>query len=413
MRKKFQQNELVYLAFGSNLGNRMQNFRDAIDELSAFFEIKQISHVIETEALLLEGTPASWNIPYLNMVISGITNYSPMELFTSIKAIEKKLGRDSNAQKWSPRIIDIDILAYYGQEIYEEKLTIPHNEIKNRDFIQYLLDELEYEIPNEIKIDIDNYVALNHFVLYPKFVGIVNVTPDSFSDGGKFLHPDLAEKQIRKLIADGATMVDVGAQSTRPGYTEISAEEEIARLNGVLERCSDVDCISLDTYSNEVLKYVIKKYPNIKCANVQQLEKLNKETIKLIANNNLKIIIMLQGTNYCWFENAINDLEAQGIQQANIIVDPGIGFGKNKRQNIEIIKNLHELTQFGCEIMLAHSRKSFISAFSNANASDRDIETVAFSSFAADTKAVDYVRVHDVEKHMKFFVAQTVFNSGT
>lgn len=412
MREKLQQNELVYLAFGSNLGNRMKHFRDAINELSVFFKIKQISHIIETEALLLEGSPSSWNIPYLNMVISGTTNYSANELLIKIKEIEKKLGRDQNAPRWSPRIIDIDILAYYDQQILEEKLTIPHKEIKNRDFVQYLLTELEYKIPDEIKIDINSYTALNHFVLYPKFVGIVNVTPDSFSDGGQFFQPNLAEKQIRQLITDGATIVDIGAQSTRPGYTEISSQEEISRLNEVLERCSDIDCISIDTYSNEVLEYALKKYPNIKYANIQKLEKLNEETIKLIANNNLKIIIMLQEVDYHWFEKAIRNLEKQGIQKSNIIIDPGIGFGKNKLQNVEIIKNLHDLKRFGCEIMLAHSRKSFISLFSNTDAKNRDIETVAVSSFATDTGMIDYLRVHDIKKHMKFFVAKTVFNNG-
>lgn len=416
MYRKFQQNQLVYLALGSNLGNRMQNFRDAIDELSVFFKIKQLSHIIETKALLLEGAPSSWNIPYLNMVISGTTDFSPMELLIKIKEIEKKLRRNQNAPRWSPRIIDIDILTYYEQEIHEEKLTIPHKEIKNRDFVQYLLTELEYEIPSEIKIDINDYHALNHFVLYPKFIGIVNVTPDSFSDGGKFLQPDYAEKQIRKLIASGATIVDIGAQSTRPKYVEISAQEEISRLSKVLERCSNIaniDCISIDTYSNEVLEYAVKNYSDmIKLVNIQQLDKLKKETIKLIANNNLKIVIMLQSMDSHWFENAINNLKKQGIQQSDIIVDPGIGFGKSKLKNIEIIKNLHNLKQFGCEIMLGHSRKSFISFFSNAEATNRDIETVTISSFVTDINAVDYLRVHDVKKHMKFFVAKTVFNGG-
>ncbi|MBR1734018.1 MAG: 2-amino-4-hydroxy-6-hydroxymethyldihydropteridine diphosphokinase, partial [Alphaproteobacteria bacterium] len=222
MTEKFQQNDLVYLAFGSNLGNRMENFRKAIHELSDFFVVQQISHIIETEALLLEGSPTSWNIPYLNMIIAGKTACSPDDLLTKIKFIEKKLGRDLNAPRWSPRIIDIDIISYHGQNFQNNRLTIPHKEVKNRDFIQYLLTEMDYKIPDNIRIDINNYSAIGHFVLFPKMVGIVNVTPDSFSDGGRFFEPNNAEKQIRKLLSDGATLVDIGAQSTRPGYKEIS-----------------------------------------------------------------------------------------------------------------------------------------------------------------------------------------------
>lgn len=409
MSEKIQQNDLVFLALGSNLGNRMENLRTAIDKLSEFFSIKKMSHVIETKALLLEGSPNSWNIPYMNMIIAGTTNLSADALLSEVKKIEQKLGRNLDAEKWSPRIIDIDIISYYGQKITKEYLTIPHKEIKNRDFLQYLLAEIGYKIPIDIQSNIENYSALGHFVLFPKMVGIVNVTPDSFSDGGHFLDPEKAEKQIRKLISDGATMVDIGGQSTRPGYKEISANEEISRLSKVLEFCSDVDCISIDTFSDDVVSYVINNHPKIKCINVQQ-QKLQDNTIKLIADHNLKMIIMLTGMDFSFFRRTIAKLEKLGIQQKNIIVDPGIGFGKSKQENVETIKNLNRLRETDCEIMLAHSRKSFISAFSNAKAEDRDIETIAISSFAFDNSAVDYIRVHNVEKHMRFFVAKKLMN---
>jgi 2-amino-4-hydroxy-6-hydroxymethyldihydropteridine diphosphokinase/dihydropteroate synthase len=398
---KFKQSEMVYLALGSNLGNRFANFRNALRELSSFFDLKLMTHIIETDALLLENSPSNWNIPYFNMMIAGTTVCSSIELLEKLKKVEKKLGRDLNSPRWSPRIIDIDIISYYDQEIRSDHLTIPHKEIKNRDFIQYLLEEIAYEIPSEI--DLTNYSIVNHYVLNPQLVGIVNLTPDSFSDGGQFFDPEKAEKQARKLIRDSASMIDFGAQSTRPGYVEISAQEEISRLSKVLERCSDLDCISIDTYFDDVVKYVIKNH-NIKWINDQN-SKLNSESIKLIAEKNLKLVIMLHGNDISWFDDRIKKLEHCGMKRENIIIDPGIGFGKIKHQNIEMIRNINELRQFGCEILLGHSRKSFISFFSNFEAKDRDIETIAVSSVVADI-GVDYLRVHNVQDHMRFFVGK-------
>jgi 2-amino-4-hydroxy-6-hydroxymethyldihydropteridine diphosphokinase/dihydropteroate synthase len=353
--------------------------------------------------LLLDNAPASWDINYFNAVVVGKTDDSPMDLLAKIKRIEKKMGRDLEAPRWSPRIIDIDIIYYGNEKIATEQLTIPHREIKNRDFLQFLLAEVGCEIPENEKMDVNNYSALNHFVLDPKLLGIVNVTPDSFSDGGKFFVAEKAERRARELYGDGATIVEFGAQSTHPGYKEVSPSEEISRLSEVLERCNDMNCLCIDTYFDEVVRYVVKNH-HVGWVNDQNSQ-LNSETIKLIADENLKLVIMLHGTDIPWFSRRVGELENFGMKRENIIVDPGIGFGKNKRRNIEMIKNISILKEFGCEILLGHSRKSFISAFSTAVPEDRDAETIAVSDFAADMH-VDYLRIHNVKDHMRFFVAK-------
>jgi 2-amino-4-hydroxy-6-hydroxymethyldihydropteridine diphosphokinase/dihydropteroate synthase len=234
-------------------------------------------------------------------------------------------------------------------------------------------------------------------------VGIVNVTPDSFSDGGKFFEAKKAEQHARKLRDEGAAIVELGAQSTRPGYAEISPPEEISRLSEVLERCSDMDQLCVDTYFDDVVRYVVKEH-HIRWINDQN-SRLNAETIKLVADRNIKLIIMLHGTDISWFQSRIRELEDCGMERNNIILDPGIGFAKTKRENVEIIKNIKRFREIGCEIFLGHSRKSFISAFSTLEAKDRDIETIAVSNFAIDMK-VDYLRIHNVKDHMRFFVAK-------
>jgi 2-amino-4-hydroxy-6-hydroxymethyldihydropteridine diphosphokinase/dihydropteroate synthase len=396
------------LAFGSNLGNRWENIETAISRISLFFDVKNFSLVLETAAILPSLAPSGWNLPYLNMMVAGNTSLNPTELLSSLKNIEMEMGRSLDSPLWSPRIIDVDIVAYHDLVIREPKLSIPHKEIENRDFWQYLLLNLGCQVSHSVRLNMEKFSAMNYFVLKPKLVGIVNVTPDSFSDGGKFFDPNDAVARIEALRQSGARLVDLGAQSTRPNYVEISPKEEISRLAPVLEHCGTMDYISLDSYFDEVVKYAMKK-SRLKCINDQN-SRLSNETIKLIADCGIKLVVMLQGTDISWLEKRIKYLESLGMIRKNIILDPGIGFQKTKLQSLEITKNLGKIKELGCEILYAHSRKSFISFFSNATAVDRDAETLAVSDFISHT--ADCLRVHNVEDHMKFFVAKHQLENG-
>ncbi|MDR0555742.1 MAG: dihydropteroate synthase [Holosporaceae bacterium] len=392
----------IYLSLGSNLGNRFDNLRDALERLAVFFHCNRSSIVLETSALLPPGATENWNLPFLNMVIVGTSSLDPFLLLNRLKNLEKEMGRSFDAPRWSPRIIDIDIVAYGDQVINCEQLCIPHREIKNRAFLRYLLTTVgfrEFHLATP-----EDYKALNYFTLDPKFVGIVNVTPDSFSDGGKYFAPDAAVNRIRELYGEGACVIELGAQSTRPGYGEIPPSEEIARLDEILEKTSDIaDCLGLDTYFDEVVKYAIKKY-NLKWINDVKSQ-LSDEVIKLIADRNAKFVIMLHGMNISWLAERVSYLENLGFKRANMLLDPGVGFGKSKLENIEIIRNISRIKEMGCGVLLAHSRKSFISSFSNAATENRDLETLAISALAAE-RGVDYLRIHNLEWHMRFFVAQ-------
>jgi 2-amino-4-hydroxy-6-hydroxymethyldihydropteridine diphosphokinase/dihydropteroate synthase len=394
--------EMIYLALGSNLGNRFENLRTAIAQLSEFFDCRKSSLVIETDAILPSDASNDWNRPYLNMIICGNSTLDPFSLLECIKNIEKQMGRDPNASSWSPRIIDIDIIDYNNEVVDTEQLSVPHKEIKNRDFLQYLLESVAYKIPKNIKCDTNRYGALNYFVLSPKLVGVVNVTPDSFSDGGKYFYQDAAVIRITDLYNEGACIIELGAQSTRPGYEEISPSEEIARLSEILERTKNIDCLGIDSYFDSVIEYAIKTH-NIRWINDIKSQ-LSADTIKLIADNNAKLVVMLQGMDVAWLENRARYLQNLGIKKENILLDPGIGFAKSRRENIEIIKNISRIKSMGYNVLFAHSRKSFISGFSNTVAADRDIETIAVSNFAVQKK-MDYLRVHNIRDHMKFFVA--------
>jgi 2-amino-4-hydroxy-6-hydroxymethyldihydropteridine diphosphokinase/dihydropteroate synthase len=131
----------VILALGSNLGNRLANIENALAQMDFLIRSRH-STIIEVAALMLANSPQEWNIPFLNLVITGETSLSPQELLKTLKQIESDLGRDLNAPRWSPRIIDIDILFYGDEKYQDDSLIIPHPEYQNRPFLQKLVKEL-------------------------------------------------------------------------------------------------------------------------------------------------------------------------------------------------------------------------------------------------------------------------------
>lgn len=392
---------MVFLALGTNIGDRLHNIWIALEKISEFFEIKRMSHIIETEALLLPNSPDGWCLPFLNMVICGETSLKPMELLTHIQKIEWDMGRKADHEVWSPRTMDIDIIAYDREQSSNSKLTLPHTGVRDREYLQYLLREVGYDFGDVPQLNLDDYHPLGHFVVAPKFVGILNVTPDSFSDGGKYLDPDAAAERFHQLHADGACIIELGGQSTRPNYTEISPEEEYARLSKVLEKIPASAHIGIDSYFDDVIEKCLKNFENICWVN-DIYSRLSDKIVKLIADRNIKLVAMLNGNDTSTLEAQINKLENLGVKKENIVADPGIGFAKTKWENIKILKRLREIKDLGCEVMLAHSRKSFISLFSDAEVADRDLETIIISLKCAD--CVDYLRVHNLRDHMRAFV---------
>lgn len=388
---------VIVLSLGSNLGHRLHNLQRAYSLIEGFFEIKIASHVIETEALLLPGSPDAWNMPFLNMLIAGHSDLEPLELLDKLQMVERIMGRGDHEQ-WSPRIIDLDIIYYHDRKMNTERLILPHVGVEDREYLQYLLRELEMPIPSYA--DQIQYKPLNHMVCFPKLIGVINVTPDSFSDGGKYIDKEKAIARFEELQSDGATIVELGGQSTRPSYKEISASEEWSRLATIFDAIGNKYGIGLDTFHDEVVKHAIK-YKGL-CWIIDVENRFSPDTIRLIADHDIKLVALLRNMHDMnKFEKQIERLLQCGMKQSNIIVDPGIGFEKTAWESISAIRHIDSLRKFGCEIVLAHSRKSFISNFSNEPTENRDLETIAISM----TKHADYIRVHNVKDHMRAMVA--------
>jgi len=430
---------MVYISLGSNLGNRISNLRKAIDLLKDGVLYNHYdSIVIETKAILKENSPASWNKPYLNMVIVGDTNLSPRELLNKLWEIEKKVGRVITKERWAPRVIDLDILLYDSATIQEPDLCIPHLELLNRDFLLHLLAMMPKQYMPMISLDGNIVSAAEYakdipykddlfersFIIGPQIVGILNITQDSFSDGGKYLQIEEAVIHAHKLIQDGAEIIDIGAQSTKPGAKQtVGPMMEYERISRVLEAFSSIDVdLSIDTYHPEVIKKILGKYKisfiNDVSGNLDDttLHKIAASKCKIISMHSLSIppnkytvlpynVDVIDYLNV-WSKQKLTQLINCGFNTEQIVLDPGIGFGKSLYQNLELIRSMKKFRSIGCKTMIGHSRKGFINAFYKSLPLERDLETAVISCSLIDT--VDYIRVHSIQEHYRIFVAKKI-----
>lgn len=243
-------------------------------------------------------------------------------------------------------------------------------------------------------------------------MGILNTTPDSFSDGGRYNSIDGALKHTQEMIDAGADIIDAGGESTRPGYTIISDEEEISRVVPVIQKIKenfDIP-VSVDTYKSKVAMAAIEAGADM--VNDIWGLKYDADMAKIIAESNVACCLMhnrdVKKDPYNNFlTDVINDLKKSadiahefGISDDRIILDPGVGFAKTAAQNLEIINNLEFICNMGYPVLLGTSRKSVIGAVLNLPADDRIEGTIATNVIGV-IKGCSLVRVHDVRENKR------------
>lgn len=253
-----------------------------------------------------------------------------------------------------------------------------------------------------------------------RIMGILNVTPDSFSDGGKYTGVEQAVMRALEMEKEGADVIDVGGESTRPGYQVISVQEEIERvvpvIRGIREK-SDVT-ISIDTYKYEVAKAAIE-------AGADMLNSIwgfvkDERLAELVAETGVQVVLMhnreepvdidvsLSANDESKYLSLVKDelreslkiAEKYGIEKDGIRIDPGVGFGKTYEQNLAVIKHVDQLVEMGYPVLMAASRKSVIGLALDLPVDQREEGTIAISVYAA-MKGCEMVRVHDVEKNTR------------
>ncbi len=245
----------------------------------------------------------------------------------------------------------------------------------------------------------------------PKLMGVVNVTPDSFSDGGLYLNPEAAVARGRELAEQGAEVLDVGGESTRPGAEEVSEDEELRRVVPVIEGLNGIDAVmSVDTSKLAVAEAALDAGASI--VNDVTAMRHAPEIGALCAEREAGLVLMhMLGDPRSMqenpvYENVVDDVKAflaerlevavaAGVDEERVWLDPGIGFGKTLEHNLELLRRLGELRELGRPIVIGTSRKSFIGKIDGSDAGDRIGGTIASSVLAAADGA-DVLRVHDV-----------------
>ena len=259
----------------------------------------------------------------------------------------------------------------------------------------------------------------------PVLMGILNVTEDSFSDGAQFLDRELAIKHTEVMIAEGAEIIDIGAESTRPGSLPVPAEIQEQRIIPILsslkEKYPEVT-FSVDTQEATVAEKAIELGASI----INDISALRTDPALaelLSANPEVKVILMhMQGTPRTmqinpvyqdvlveikdFFQERIDFCLAKGILRENIMLDPGIGFGKNLEHNLTILGNLRTFKEFGLPLVVGASRKSFIDKISPSSPAQR-IGGCLAAAFVSACEEIDILRVHDVLLHRQFFAVLT------
>ncbi|MBM4765290.1 dihydropteroate synthase [Bacillus sp. B15-48] len=238
-------------------------------------------------------------------------------------------------------------------------------------------------------------------------MGVLNVTPDSFSDGGKYNRIDAALKHVSQMVEDGADIIDIGGESTRPGYTPISPEEELERIIPIIEAiAANIDIpLSVDTYKSTVASGALEAGAHI--INDIWGAKADMDIAKVASKYDVPIILQhnRKDEQYSYFiRDVYNDLfksvglaRIAGVKPEKIILDPGIGFAKNHEQNLEMMRNLDTMVSLGYPVLLGTSRKRFIGNILNLPVTERMEGTGATVCYGIQ-KGCQIVRVHDVKE---------------
>jgi 2-amino-4-hydroxy-6-hydroxymethyldihydropteridine diphosphokinase / dihydropteroate synthase len=410
----------IYLGLGSNIGERREHLSAAIRALGRHgVGVERISPIVESPALLPPGAPSEWNQPFLNLVVECRASCTPDDLLRNVKAIEIQLGR-SSSPRWSPRPIDIDILLWGSEPYSSATLQIPHPDLTKRSFVLAPLAALRprLTIPDTGRTVLEHARALDEHI--PLWMGIVNVTPDSFSDGGEYLEWAAVEAHLDVLWSAGGQLVDFGAESTRPGAAALTPQQEMNRLMPILERTQAKYAnqvlkpgISVDTYHVETAAHALQAGATM----INDVGGLTEPAmIELAASSDVDWVAMHQlgipadpghvmpaDKDVCteltrWLDDRLDTWTRAGMNLDRIVFDPGIGFGKNPLQSMTLLRNIEVFRGYQLRCLVGHSRKSFMRRFTSDETADRDSATLG-ASLRLCAKGVDILRVHNVPAH--------------
>lgn len=416
---------MIVIALGANLPSSIGSPRDTIKRAITEIAKQGIRVLYQSPIYLTAPVPISDQPWYHNAVISVSTDQSPAQLLKTLQSIENNFGR-VRTERNAPRIIDLDIVVYNDVIQNNDDLILPHPRMHERAFVLYPLRDISrnwiHPVSRKHIGDLIAGIGAGQDIkreTRPLIMGIVNVTPDSFSDGGEFSSTDAAIAHGLKLIAEGADILDVGGESTRPTSVVVPPQEEQNRILPVIEGLKNAGAlISVDTRNASTMRAALKAGAGL----INDISALthDADSLDAVRESDCRICLMhMQGTPqtmqinpsydnvlsdiYSYLDQRIKACVAAGIAKDRLMIDVGIGFGKNLDHSIALLQNISKFHELDVDILLGVSRKSFIEKICECEipAPDRLAGSLAaLSNVSRDN--INIVRVHDVAATRQF-----------
>ncbi len=427
---------LAFVALGSNVGDRARQMCAAWKSVQdTLGRVVATSPLYETAAAYVTDQPS-----FLNAVLAVETTLGPLEALARLKAAERDLGRQVRYRN-GPREVDLDLLYLGDERLDADALTLPHPRIHERDFVLRPLracraqiaagefamvddalkkrfgeDYLGEDIDGEERRVWSSLGAMVETGTKTGVMGVLNCTPDSFSDGGLHIDTDAALRSAEAMVTHGVDYLDVGGESTRPGSSPPSLDEELDRVLPLVERLSttfDVP-ISVDTRRSEVA--LAARDAGAACTNDVSGGAYDADMLRVLADDDQQrgvVLMHMRGepgtmNSLASYEDVVAEVSVElqervdaareaGICPWRVVVDPGIGFAKNTEHNVALLRHLAEFKRNlgNLPILVGASRKRFLGDLAGeADASQRDAATAG--ACVACVPHADVVRVHDV-----------------
>lgn len=415
------------MGLGVNLGDRRAMLEKAAAALVVLPGARNLraGPVFQTPALVPPGAPDSWNLPFLNSAVELEWAGTPQELLKALKATEKALGREE-AATWAPRLIDLDLLAAEDAVVQEKDCRVPHSALPSRAFV---LDPLKHLVPGLRLPSFSIPILEQSRRLQPRnplWMAVLNFTPDSFSDGGELEREGAFDRQLDRLERAEVQCYDLGAESTRPGATPVSGEEEWRRLEPAFARLRErhrgrtfAPLISVDTYRPATAARALEAGAGLindvsGLADPGMLPLLRDSRCQYVLMHSLSVPADRARTIepgldpvrevLTWAERKLAELSAAGVSLDRVLFDPGIGFGKTPAQSLALLRGFDQFYSLPVRLLAGHSRKSFMAAWGSQPVEERDGFSIGASLHLA-ARGVEVLRVHEAHLHAAAYQA--------
>jgi dihydropteroate synthase/2-amino-4-hydroxy-6-hydroxymethyldihydropteridine diphosphokinase len=412
---------MIIIALGGNLPSSEGTHRETLRRCLPFIEAEGLKITNRSSLWLTEPVPKS-DLPwYANQVISVSTTLPPDGVLAALHRVEAQFERKRSTRN-APRTLDLDLIAYHDAIIETPDLTVPHPRMHQRAFVLAPLCEIAPHFRHPVSglsatelLAQSDQTGICRLRDIPLIMGVVNVTPDSFSDARPLVESDEAVAHALQLIEEGADILDIGGESTRPGAKPVTPDEEQRRILPVLEAVADIAAkrgrlLSVDTRNSATMAMAIRSGATM----INDVSSLgDPKSAYLIAEAKLPIVLMhMQGTPETmqlnpayqdvvlevanFLDAAANRAMAAGIEPDKIWVDPGIGFGKTLAHNVALLNATGLFAAKGRKTLVGASRKGFIARIDREGAASERLGGSIAAALAAAAKGATAIRVHDV-----------------